>query len=120
MVPRTEAAPADAGAPTGPGPNPAAAQPAPSKETVELTTGKPSTEADRRSGSGGQPGSNQLVQFLGTVAGKTAFPAALLVMVVIFLGVQDRIDRRDPKLALAPVQSEALAFIDPGNAPIGS
>lgn len=34
---------------------------------------------------------------------KSAFPFLLLVIVVLFLLVQDRIDRRDPKLALAAV-----------------
>jgi hypothetical protein len=45
------------------------------------------------------------------VGEKTAFPTGLLVIVVAFLMIQDRIDRRDPKLALAPVYAEPdLAF----------
>jgi hypothetical protein len=36
-------------------------------------------------------------------ADKTVFPAILLVIVALFLVVQDRIDRSDPKLALAPL-----------------
>src|SRR5436190_969917 len=37
---------------------------------------------------------------------RPTFPTGLLVFVVLFLMVQDRIDRRDPKLALAPVYAE--------------
>ena len=40
-------------------------------------------------------------------ADKTVFPIALLLIVVAFLAVQNRIDSNDPKLALAPV------FADP-------
>ncbi len=36
----------------------------------------------------------------------SAFPLGLLVLVLLFLLVQDRIDRKDPKLALAPVHAE--------------
>ncbi|HEV3475447.1 MAG TPA: hypothetical protein VG602_08780 [Actinomycetota bacterium] len=34
-----------------------------------------------------------------------AFPLLLIAVVSVFLGIQSRIDRRDPKLALAPVDS---------------
>lgn len=37
-------------------------------------------------------------------AKRAAFPAVLLALVVLFLAFQNRVDRRDPKLALAPVQ----------------
>lgn len=40
-----------------------------------------------------------------------AFPAILALVVAIFLAVQNRIDRRDPKLALAPVGPDVLAFV---------
>lgn len=40
------------------------------------------------------------------VAEKASFPLLLLVVMVLFLVVQNRIDRNDPKLALAPVHSE--------------
>ena len=59
------------------------------------------------------------LEVLADVAGKTAFPAALLLIVVLFLAIQDRIDRKDPKLALAPLGSEPLDFIDPFAVPIG-
>lgn len=35
-----------------------------------------------------------------------AFPVLLIVVMVLFLLLQDRIDRRDPKLAFAPVQPD--------------
>ena len=40
------------------------------------------------------------------MATRSAFPIALLLLVALFLAVQNRIDRRDPKLALAPVGVE--------------
>jgi len=45
---------------------------------------------------------------LVAVSRKTAVPAGLLLLVGLFLSLQNRLDRRDPKLALAPV------FADPG------
>jgi hypothetical protein len=39
-----------------------------------------------------------------------AFPIVLIVLVIGFVLVQDRIDRRDPKLALAPVGADHLTF----------
>ena len=44
---------------------------------------------------------------LAAVAGKrTGFPILMLLLAMLFLVVQDRIDRREPKLALAPVHAE--------------
>ena len=40
------------------------------------------------------------------VAESAAFPLLLLLLVVLFLAVQDRIDRNDPKLADAPVGAD--------------
>jgi hypothetical protein len=60
-----------------------------------------------------------VLKILAEVAGKTAFPIILALIVVLFLAIQDRIDRNDPKLALAPVRSEPLDFIDPASLPIG-
>jgi len=39
-----------------------------------------------------------------------AFPLALMIIVGAFLLVQDRLDRRDPRLALAPVGPDVLDF----------
>lgn len=44
------------------------------------------------------------------VAKALAFPLALAVIVLLFVAVQNRIDRKDPKLALAPVAPDLLRF----------
>ena len=53
---------------------------------------------------------DSVISQIGRVAAeaieKAAFPIALMLMVGAFLMVQNRIDRKDPKLALAPVDSE--------------
>ena len=57
------------------------------------------------------------IQMIGRVFGEAteqaAFPLVLTVLVIGFLMVQNHIDRRDPKLAMAPVDSkqEHLNFI---------
>jgi uncharacterized membrane protein YtjA (UPF0391 family) len=43
-------------------------------------------------------------------AKQVAFPLALALMVVAFLIVQNRLDRRDPKLAQAPIAPDVLRF----------
>jgi hypothetical protein len=59
----------------------------------------------------------QIIRTAGVVAGavskKAAFPALLLLCVVLFLLVQDQIDRRDPKLAQAPVHPTNDLGFDP-------
>jgi streptogramin lyase len=58
-----------------------------------------------------------LVHNAPAIATRSSFPLLLLLMVAAFLGVQGRIDRRDPKLALAPVYPEPdLPFLPPGGA----
>jgi hypothetical protein len=51
---------------------------------------------------------------IGSLAIKTAkilsFPLALALIVLLFVAVQNRIDRKDPKLALAPVAPDLLRF----------
>jgi hypothetical protein len=44
---------------------------------------------------------------------KPQFPLLLLVVVAVFLLVQNRIDRKDPKLAAAPVDAEPLLGFGP-------
>jgi len=44
------------------------------------------------------------------VARTLAFPLMLILLVIAFLVAQDRIDRKDPKLALAPVDADHLTF----------
>ncbi len=56
------------------------------------------------------PVDNSVVSQIGRVAieavQQAAFPLILTMLVIAFLTVQNRIDRKDPKLALAPVDSE--------------
>lgn len=47
----------------------------------------------------------QLAQTAGEAVKTFAFPLSLTVLVLIFLLIQGEIDRRDPKLAFAPVDS---------------
>ena len=48
---------------------------------------------------------------LATQAAKAlAFPVALTLIVLLFVAVQNRIDRKDPKLALAPIAPDLLRF----------
>jgi hypothetical protein len=51
------------------------------------------------------------VRLAKSAAKKSAIPVVLLGVVIAFLLVQHRVDRNDPKLALAPVFAEPdLAF----------
>jgi hypothetical protein len=52
-----------------------------------------------------------VLRVLGGAAAMGGIPVLLLLFVMAFLALQDRIDRNDPKLALAPVHShQALPF----------
>jgi hypothetical protein len=47
-------------------------------------------------------------------ANKSVFPGVLIFIVFAFLSIQGRIDRNDPKLALAPAAADAqLEFESP-------
>jgi hypothetical protein len=55
-----------------------------------------------------------VVNAVSTAGGGTGFPLLLLVVVLGFLVVQNRIDRRDPKLALASVAADdTVEFLPP-------
>jgi hypothetical protein len=57
----------------------------------------------------------RIVEVAVVAAKESSFPGSLLVVIALFLIVQDRIDRKDPKLALAPAHREAaLGFDDDG------
>ena len=47
---------------------------------------------------------------IGSLAEELGFPLALAVIVLLFVAIQNRIDRKDPKLALAPVAPDLLRF----------
>jgi hypothetical protein len=55
---------------------------------------------------GGFPSFADLVGTAGEAAVKFAFPLALTMMVLVFIIVQGRVDSRDPKLAMAAIDSE--------------
>jgi hypothetical protein len=61
------------------------------------------------SGDGGSDSLAQTFARLASTAGEAvqrfAFPLSLTIFVLIFLLIQGEIDRRDPKLAFAPVDS---------------
>jgi hypothetical protein len=53
-------------------------------------------------------------KLVAPVVQRTAFPLILLIVAGLFLLVQDRIDRRDPKLARAPLHARPdLPFLPP-------
>jgi hypothetical protein len=60
---------------------------------------------------------NSLVPALTQVVGRPALPLALLGVVMVFLLVQNRIDRRDPKLAAAPIVGEPDLTFGPVHRP---
>jgi hypothetical protein len=110
------------GAGDQPAPKPEAKAAAPSQRAVAkaisgdlakrlhgLTGSEAAAPAKKHSGA-----ATKVVKTLGKVAGaalrnadKTVFPTLLILMVVGFFGIQNRIDRNDPKLGLSPV------FADP-------
>jgi hypothetical protein len=64
--------------------------------------------------SSGSTGSVSLVERIrrgavGTVK-ELGFPLVLALIVIMFLMIQDRLDRRDPKLALAPITPDVSSF----------
>lgn len=74
------------------------------------------TSPTSASTSASPPVEQSLVQQIGRIAAEAvkqaAFPIALILLVVGFLMIQNRMDSRDPKLALAPVDShhDSLSF----------
>jgi outer membrane biosynthesis protein TonB len=99
--------------PSKPAPAPVQAQPSP---VADRPGPEPARAPARPRQAPRQPAPenpNRALEVLAEVAGKVAFPAALALVVLLFLAIQDRIDRNDPKLALAPIRSEPLDFIDP-------
>ena len=76
----------------------------------------PAPSAPSRHGSGGQgpPGArptareSNVLRVARVVVGATAFPLSMLIVLALFVLVHNEIDRRDPKLALAPAYSDPL------------
>lgn len=93
-------------------PEPAPPAPAPTEPTAAEAPTQP--DAETRS----QPSIFVLAGRLAKeVSEKAAFPIFLLVVVGIFLTIQGRIDRKDPKLALAPVYAEPDLHFPSSGAP---
>ena len=94
--PATHAAPA-----RRPAPKPAASRPAPKtvhhREKPEPVAAAVKTVTRL---------ARQATQAVARNADKSVFPASLIFLVVGFIGLQNRIDRGDPKLALAPITAE--------------
>lgn len=65
------------------------------------------------------PATTSWIAKLGAAVVKNAaFPLLLVLLLILFLVIQDQIDRRDPKLALAPVYpTPDLPFLPPGELP---
>jgi hypothetical protein len=84
--------------------SPVASPSAPGVSLVDRPAGEPITP--RRSHQHG----GSLARVMTEAARQLAFPLALLLVVASFLVVQDRLDRRDPKLALAPMRPEVARF----------
>lgn len=63
----------------------------------------------------------KLLENVGTVAAgllqQPAFPLSLISVVFGFLVLQNRVDRRDPKLAMAPVYPDPHLYFDPQEGP---
>jgi hypothetical protein len=82
---------------------------------VTTTTTEPPTTTTTEAPA---PEAPPVAQIIRTVTSdlprRTAFPVALVLFAVGFLAVQGRLDRRDPKLASAPLRAdEGLAFEAP-------
>jgi hypothetical protein len=76
----------------------------PSGPTISAASGiAPPRRADRTSG-------NPFAEALGGVARSLAIVLALFGLAVAFVAIQDRFDRTDPRLALAPIDSDVVEF----------
>jgi hypothetical protein len=63
---------------------------------------------------GGHRRSTVLRSIGGTVvrtAKQLSFPLILAVIVALFVAIQNRVDRNDPKLALAPLTPDRMRFV---------
>jgi len=68
--------------------------------------GRDTPRARRRADEGGPGLLDAVAKLIAPVAERAIFPLALLVIAGLFLLIQDRIDRRDPKLARAPLRAD--------------
>lgn len=75
-------------------------------------TGLPGPAISAASGTvdAGRTSGNRFGEALGGVARSLAIVVALFGLAVAFVAIQDRFDRSDPRLALAPVESDVVEF----------
>jgi predicted phage tail protein/sugar lactone lactonase YvrE len=92
----------------------AVAKPRPTRPGGGKSRGKSHKKVKHR---GFLPTVTEVARVTGKVAEHTAFPAALLLLVAAFMGLQNRIDRNDPKLALAPVVADPELDFEPPSLP---
>ncbi|HYP23106.1 MAG TPA: hypothetical protein VEV43_06000, partial [Actinomycetota bacterium] len=93
--------------PTGPGNG--TGEDEPPRRLIDLTGDGSATSGGVGTPGGTRNGFTASIADLARTAGEAvktfAFPLSLTILVVIFLLIQGEIDRRDPKLAFAPVDS---------------
>jgi len=81
--------------------------PPPGRHVPHLVLGHPSAESATPFA--------RLLKVITALVRHPVYPATLLLLAALFVAVQDRLDRRDPKLALAPVRNDDLHFpAEPG------
>lgn len=124
--PATTTAPAPSATPEAPGAPEENPSPTPAPPATDPTGAPPADDGDDGGGTGDAVQAPPLAASPSTVAqvaaavGETAlavvndgqFPLALVAVVVGFLSLQGRLDRRDPKLALARVRQDLTDFSD--------
>jgi hypothetical protein len=71
-------------------------------------TGEGGTGAGSGSGSGKRDVLHRLYLTAAGLAQHSGFPVVLLVVVLLFIAFQNRLDDKDPKLALAPIHREPM------------
>ena len=105
-APKPKPRPAAAAPKAAPTPKPAAPRPAPRP--------KPKASPVAKVGKVLGKGIKAAADVVTKHPDKSVFPASLIFLVLGFLAVQNRIDRSDPKLALAPVHADPdLEFLPP-------
>ena len=79
----------------------------PPRQLIDLTGGSGDDPSRSRDSSPSVFGTTiaNLARTAGAAVKRFAFPLSLTILVLVFLLIQGEIDRRDPKLAFAPVDS---------------
>jgi Tol biopolymer transport system component len=83
------------------------------EESIPAAPTKPGDKSKTGQGEATGVKENYAKRLFTAVARALRFPLLLLLLVVLFLVIQNRIDRSDPKLALAPVFEQHVSFMPP-------